>query len=78
MEVATRERGSKGPRLTLTLTEDGRRELAELQAWLEETHPKSREEITKGKRSWWTESETVRLAIGLTLSTIKLGEVFKP
>jgi hypothetical protein len=23
-------------------------------------------------------SETVRLAIGLTLSTIKLGEVFKP
>jgi hypothetical protein len=77
MEVATKERGSKGPRLTLTLTEDGRQELAELQGWLEENHPKNREEITKGQRSWWTESETVRFAVGLALSTVGLGKGFK-
>jgi hypothetical protein len=63
MDVFTPRRGSRGPRVTVTLGEETRGDLLTLQAWLDKNLPKTQEQITKGKRSWWTESEALRYAV---------------
>jgi hypothetical protein len=57
----------EGSRVTLWFPGTTRQGIQILSMWLEENHPKGEEDRTKGKRSWWTESETVRWAVARAL-----------
>jgi hypothetical protein len=72
METYTPRRGSRGKRSTFTLGEETRDDLAALQAWLEKNLPKTPEQVTKGKRSWWTESEALRYAVRVAVNEMGL------
>jgi hypothetical protein len=60
----------EGSRVTLWFPDDTRDNVRALGEWLDTEFPKGESERTKGKRSWWTESETVRWAVNLALTTV--------
>jgi hypothetical protein len=72
MKAYTPQRGSRGKRSTFTLTQETRDDLAVLQAWLERNLPKTPEQITRGQRSWWTESEALRYAVRVAVDVVEL------
>jgi hypothetical protein len=66
-DTATGDQGMserEGSRVTLWFPEVTRQSVQLLAKWLDDNYPKGPEMRTKGKRSWWTESETVRWAVG--------------
>jgi hypothetical protein len=58
----------EGSRVTLWFPNDTRDQVKALGKLLDERCPKGADERTKGKRSWWTESESVRWAVEQALA----------